>query len=126
MTASRAELREQLLATLHAAEELPRDERSHLADSFLDHLEADFRLVPRSAIDSGSGIPNARRGRSLRGSAERPSGRPPLLYAWFPFVLVLLVTATFVFHAPFLPLLGILLIARFALRGPWWHRSRVW
>ena len=48
MTRTRDELREHLLAALEAAPELPREDRGHLADAFLDSLDRDFELVPRS------------------------------------------------------------------------------
>lgn len=52
MEAHREDLRDNLIAALDAAEELPREARGHLADVFLDKLEAGYELVPRS---QGSG-----------------------------------------------------------------------
>jgi hypothetical protein len=48
METQREELREHLVAVLEAAPELPREDRRHLADVFLDELDAKFRLVLRT------------------------------------------------------------------------------
>jgi hypothetical protein len=42
-------MREQLVAAIEAAPELPRDSRQHLADVFLDQLHAEYDLVPRGS-----------------------------------------------------------------------------
>ena len=46
MTTSRDDLREHLVAAIEAAPELPRESREHLADVFLDQLNAEYDLVP--------------------------------------------------------------------------------
>ena len=52
MEPDRAELRTELLAMLHAAPELPPDDRASLADVFLDHLQAGYDVVPRARTDN--------------------------------------------------------------------------
>jgi hypothetical protein len=48
MESHREDLHDHLVAVLEAAPELPREDRRHLADVFLDELDAQFRLVPRT------------------------------------------------------------------------------
>jgi len=48
METYREDLHDHLVAVLEAAPELPREDRRHLADVFLDELDAKFRLVPRT------------------------------------------------------------------------------
>ena len=52
MEPNREELRTELLAMLHAAPELPADDRASLADVFLDHLQAGYDVVPRARAES--------------------------------------------------------------------------
>jgi hypothetical protein len=52
MESEREELRAELLAMLHAAPELPQDDRASLADVFLDKLQADYEVVPRGRTKS--------------------------------------------------------------------------
>jgi hypothetical protein len=52
MEPDRAELRTELLAMLHAAPELPPDDRASLADVFLDNLQAGYHVVPRARTES--------------------------------------------------------------------------
>ena len=52
MEPDRAELRTELLAMLHAAPELPPDDRASLADVFLDHLQAGYDVIPRARTES--------------------------------------------------------------------------
>jgi hypothetical protein len=66
MEPQREELRTELLAMLHAAPELPPDDRASLADVFLDNLQKGYDVVPRTSA------------RSAR--APRPD-RTPIQYA---------------------------------------------
>jgi hypothetical protein len=111
MTADRDELREQLLAVIEAAPELPKEGRKHLADVFFDRLSAEYDLVPRGT-----------------GTLRRPGGppgkwgrRPP----WVPIVLalafLLFVVPAAIHHFPIFLL--ILLIVFFAARKARSHRS---
>jgi hypothetical protein len=52
MEPDREELRTDLLAMLHAAPELPQDDRGSLADVFLDKLQAGYEVTPRARTDS--------------------------------------------------------------------------
>lgn len=66
MEPEREELRTELLAMLHAAPELPPDDRASLADVFLDKLQAGYDVVPRTRA----------------GSVRAPQReRPPIQYA---------------------------------------------
>jgi hypothetical protein len=49
MDRSNEDLRTHLMAVIEAAPELPRDDREHLADVFLDELHRGYDLIPRSA-----------------------------------------------------------------------------
>lgn len=49
MDTTREELRNHLVSVIAAAPELGAEEREHLADVFLDRLEADYRLAPRAS-----------------------------------------------------------------------------
>src|SRR5437763_1869822 len=94
---TRDELKEQLLASLEAAPELPRENRAELADVFLDELDANFMLVPRD-----------RRGGPPATAARRSRGGPPATpfpFRW-QYLLVLplaLLALSFVLHVPFFP-----------------------
>jgi hypothetical protein len=61
MAASRHELREQLVAALEASPELDPENRADLADVFLDRLEGEYRLIPKSA-PAPQPVPPAARG----------------------------------------------------------------
>lgn len=128
MTTSRDELRDHLRAALEAAPELPRGDREHLADVFLDQLDADYQLIPRS------------------GQQRSVDGRPTsnvLLWArrhWWvviaaAFAVLVLLPSMFWFttggygahthgHYPFgfVPFLILLFALRFL--GPWRYRRR--
>jgi hypothetical protein len=54
MEPDRGELRTDLLAMLHAAPELPPDDRASLADVFLDKLQAGYDVVPRARAQSAA------------------------------------------------------------------------
>jgi hypothetical protein len=75
MATSREEFREQLVAAVEAAPELPREDRQYLADVFLDRLNAEYDLVPR-----GTGR------RPLR---EKPDGKGAGRVPWLPIALLL-------------------------------------
>ena len=124
MAATREELRDHLTAVIEAAKELPREDRSFLADSFLDELEMQYQLVPRS---------QATRWEEPAPSRFRLAGSP---FAWVAailaslFVLPVVFLSFFVllhvlFHPPiFLLAIVLLLLFRFGRpgmrrRGPW-------
>jgi hypothetical protein len=70
--ADRNEIRDHLAAVIEAARELPRDDRTYLADTFLDDLESNYQLVPRS----GKGAP--------RPAFSRPSWPASFSAGWSP------------------------------------------
>jgi hypothetical protein len=122
VTASRDEIRDHLQAVIEAARELPRDDRAYLADTFLDDLEKQYQLVPRSGA-----APRER----LSGNfppAFRLSGRgmPPIgliVLAAIVLIPALLMTVSMAIHPPII-LLAVLLffvVRSGARRGP---RSR--
>lgn len=131
METQREELHEHLVAVLEAAQELPREDRGHLADVFLDELDAKFRLVPRTQ--------DRREAFQSNGQTLAPLWRRwwPLLAAGFalfvllPSVLWLVGLAVgfghpghhYGYHPPFffLPLLFFLLFVRFSRH---WARRR--
>lgn len=123
MAATRDELRDHLLAVLEAAPELPKDDRTHLADVFLKDLDAHFRLVPRPQHGGWSDDLFA----AL--TAFFQSGRRlwPVLAVviGLVFLLPLLLFPVFVLlHPPILLLvLVIILVAR--SRGPGMRRRRM-
>jgi hypothetical protein len=117
MATTPEDLREHLLAVLQAAPELPRGDREHLADVFLNELHAQFRLVPRPQSRAWSD-----------GLLTTWSTFLQTAQHWWPvaalalglvFLLPLLLFPIFVlFHAPFLALfLVFLLMARFGRLG---------
>ena len=57
METQREDLHDQLVAALRAAAELPPEDRQHLADVFLDSLDARYRLVPRDGNPTRSRDP---------------------------------------------------------------------
>lgn len=117
MAATRDDLRDHLTAVINAAQELPAEDRSYLADTFLDELESQYRLVPhshdtqRTAETSSqswfAGFP------SVRGTA--PVAVMVLLSVLF---LPLLMVSFFVLiHPPvFLLALAVLVFFRFGRR----------
>ena len=121
MTKTRDELREHLLAALEAAPELPKEDRGHLADAFLDSLDRDFELVPRS--------PAAQR----RPVSSVPRTEPPIagFRLWWPapgiIALLLLsfaIVSVFAFHHAPVFLFVILFIVAARFFGPWRGRRR--
>lgn len=116
MTMTRDELREQLLASLEAAPELPRESRGDLADVFLDELDAQFLLVPRDSRGGSPAtpVPTARRSSLVNGF---PFHWPYLLL--LPLALIVL---SFVLHVPFIPFIILLVVAARFARGPMWRR----
>lgn len=122
MTATRDELRDHLTAVIEAARELPREDRTFLADTFLDDLDRQYRLVPRS---TGSDMQ----------VSSRPSrhvgfplgwGKIALLAVLALFVLPLLFSSLFALaHPPiFLFVLVLFLVFRFARPGRSWRGPR--
>jgi hypothetical protein len=123
MAASRDELRDHLAAVIEAARELPKEDRAFLADSFLDELDKQYQLVPRSGPLSWSD-PGPRR--------PRISGFP---FIWVPVLLVVLFALPFVMFSSFVfvhhpvILLALMLLVLFRFgrpgmrrRGPWGSR----
>lgn len=137
MTATREELRDHLTAVIAAAQELPKEDRSYLADSFLDELETQYQLVPRVAGSRQKGGGRARRpfAGSFLGWPPLPVGLMfllPLLLLPF-FLLSFFVLVHVFFHPPvFLLVLALLLLFRFTRprqrRGGGWqgpHRGNM-
>lgn len=125
MESNREELRTELLAMLHAAPELPVEDRESLADVFLDNLHKGYQVTPRSVATPRPAAP------------FRPAPRPFAAFSGMAaslgvFLLLTAVLFTTVFpatmghwHRPsILPLLLILFVVmRFARGGPGrWHR----
>lgn len=124
MAADRDQIRDHLAAVIEAARELPREDRTYLADTFLDELESNYQLVPRSGA-----------GRQLR-TSSRPSWLSEFSGGWSPFrvgvmivlAMLLLPFAMFalfgLMHPPvFLLLVVLLLIFRSGRRrGPRYRR----
>jgi hypothetical protein len=48
VTPDRDEIRDHLTAVIEAARELPKQDRTYLADTFLDDLESRYQIVPLS------------------------------------------------------------------------------
>jgi hypothetical protein len=120
MATTREDLRDHLTAVIEAAQELPKEDRSYLADSFLDDLETHYQLVPRS-----QGVPRT------DASSSRPkfTGFP---FGWWPapigllFLLPVLLVSMFVFvHPPFL-LFGLILLFVFRAGRPRMRRGGPW
>jgi hypothetical protein len=124
MATNRDELRDHLAAVIEAAHELPKEDRSFLADSFLDELEVRYQLVPRGSAVERSEVSPAR---------SRSTGFP---LGWWPvpiglmFVLPLLIVATllslFVLVHPPIFLLALILFVLFRFSRPGWRRGRPW
>lgn len=122
MTATRDELRDHLTAVIEAARELPREDRTFLADTFLDDLDRQYRLVPRSTGSDMqvSSRPSRHVGFSLGW------GKIALLAVLALFVLPLLFSSLFALaHPPiFLFVLVLFLVFRFARPGRSWRGPR--
>lgn len=122
MAATRDDLRDHLTAVINAAQELPAEDRSYLADTFLDELESQYQLVPHS---HGAQRTAATSSRSW--FAGFPSARGPVPVAVMVLLSVLflplLVVSFFVLiHSPvFMLALAVLLFFRFGRRR--WPRS---
>jgi hypothetical protein len=123
VTANRDEIRDHLAAVIEAARELPKDDRSYLADTFLDDLESRYQLVPRS---------NDGRQRPVRSGPTWLSGFPG---GWSPLRLGLMVLLALIvvpaalgllIHPPILVLIIVLLLVfrSGARRGPRWRGPR--
>lgn len=98
MESNREELRTELLAMLHAAPELPPDDRASLADVFLDKLQAGYNVVPRTRAES----------------VQTPQReRPPLPYAAWNGLATR--------FAAFLLIVAVLGMTVFAGGNPHWH-----
>lgn len=113
MTPDRDELRDHLTAVIEAARELPKEDRTYLADTFLDDLESRYQIVARS----GSG----RQRPSFSGS----SWLRDFSAGWSPLRVVMIVLAAMVilpvvvgtlFFAMHPPVLFLLVILFFVFR----------
>jgi hypothetical protein len=124
MASSRNELRDHLLAALEAAPELPPEDRAHLADVFLDNLDKDFQLVPRSQT-RGERSPLGAEGRMRPPfSGYRPWWPLPGIAAFLLAAFLIVSALTFsVHHAPVF-LFVILFFLAFRFLGPWRGRGR--
>src|SRR5918911_1511540 len=125
MAATREELRDHLAAVIEAAHELPKEDRTYLADSFLDELERQYQLVPRSRTARQNEPGPGRR---------RFAGSP---FVWFLaplgllFLLPFLLLSFFVLIHPPVLLLAVVLLLLFRFGrpgmrrgGPWGHGPR--
>jgi hypothetical protein len=128
MVASRDELRERLVAALEASPELDKDHRQYLADVFLNKLDEDFQLVPRSGMARQSAPATLSRG-SGRGDdvLTRLAGAGRFLIL-LPIVLLVL-TLAWAPHPSFLLVaLAFFVFWRFFWAGPrhyrGWHGRR--
>jgi hypothetical protein len=125
MTTTREDLRDHLTAIIEAAQELPKEDRPYLADSFLDELETQFQLVPRERGAQRTGADSARPW--FTGS---PLGWWPALVGLMFLLPVLLLSFFVLVHPPvFLLALVLLLLFRFGRPGmrrgrPWQHGPR--
>jgi hypothetical protein len=114
------------MAAIEAAQELPREDRSYLADSFLDELETQFQLVPRSG---------AARRTEVHSDRPRFAGFP---FGWWPapvgllfllsalFLLPVLVLSFFVLIHPPVLLLALVLLFLLRFGRPGMRRGRPW
>lgn len=120
MSASREELRDDLQAMINASPELGEEERDHLADVFLDRLEASYRLVPRGQSNPESGRPAP-----VRGAFPFLSFWPviPLAFAFLAVWLIAASAFALIHHVPiFLFVILLILVLRFR---PWGPRRRM-
>lgn len=110
MDSTRETLREHLIAMVEAAPELPREARADLADVFLDELEANYQVTPRSLAHRVDPV-------TLPPQRRLPFVAPWPVLAALPFLLIpLLVFA----HIPFL--VPILFLFVFGRMGRGWGR----
>jgi hypothetical protein len=118
MTATREDLRDHLTAVINAAQELPAEDRPYLADTFLDELESQFQLLPRS--HGAQPVETASSGPRFAGFF---SGRGPVSVGVMVLLSVLclplLMMSLFVLVHPPVFVLGLMLLVffRFGRRG---------
>jgi len=128
MAATREDLRDHLRAVIEAAQELPREDRTYLADTFLDELEKQYQLVPRTGPGQRAEVHSARR--KPIGIPLGPWPAPVGLLFLLPLLLpVLFFSLLFLVHPPVLLLaLVLFLIFRFGRPGMgrrgWWQYGR--
>jgi hypothetical protein len=84
VAADREQIRDHLAAVIEAARELPKDDRAYLADTFLDDLESNYQLVPRSGP-----------GTRIR-TASRPSWLAELAGGWSPIRVAMMIVLAMV------------------------------
>lgn len=124
MAALRQDLRDHLTAVIEAAQELPREDRSYLADSFLDELERQYQLVPRDAGARRS-EPSPARPRFAGfpfGRSAAPIGLILLSLLFLPVVVL----SFFVLVHPPVFLFVVLLLVLFRFGRPGWRRGGPW
>jgi hypothetical protein len=115
MAATHDELRDELVAAMEASPELDTASRAHLADVFLDRLNSEYRLVPKSepvrqsytATPNPAPMPRARR---------RGFDFPPM-FGLAVVVVIALVAFGHVSLGPLLPIVIVLLVFRAVMRG---------
>ncbi len=123
MVASRDELRERLVAALEASPELDKDHRQYLADVFLNKLDEDFQLVPRSGMarqrTAAASSPLSGRGEEI---LSRFAGAWRLLI-FVPILLLVLTLAWAPHPSFFLVAIAFFVFWRFFWAGPRHHRG---
>lgn len=117
MDVRHAELRDELLATIAAAPELSREEREHLADVFLDRLDAEYVLVERGAANRNGARPVQPRN---FGFPSLPPIAVAAIVAVAGFMLVAMLAMSATVHHPPVFLIPVLffLAMRFFVWGP--------
>lgn len=108
MAATRDEIREHLIAVMEAAQELPKEDRHYLADSFLDELDRQFRLESRTPGNDPEGARRANDSRYMR---------PTLAWWRAPFLLLPVLLLLFVAVHPPILLLALFLFVLFRFGG---------
>ena len=125
MTASREDLRDHLSAVIEAARELPKEDRSFLADNFLEELEKQSQLVPRSMATRQSAPRPARPGFPGFATSWRP-GRLVLMVLLGLLLLPVLMGSLFVLIHPPVLLLALVLFVLFRFGRPGMRHGGPW
>jgi hypothetical protein len=121
MAATHDELRDDLVAAMEASPELDSESRAHLADVFLDRLNSEYRLVPKSepVRRSHARVPNP----APMPRARRRGYDFPPVFGLAIIVFIGLVVFAHVSFAALLPILIFFLVFRAVFRG---GRRRQW
>jgi hypothetical protein len=104
MEASREDLRERLVAALEASPELEAEQRQYLADVFLNKLDEDYQLVPRSGAPGRHRATSVWHGPAAANNIERMY---PVSRRFIFFLVFLFLVLTVSFHAPGFILMGL-------------------